>query len=878
MRDPAGKPPKVFRWILSRLSIYEDMFGISRDFEIEYRQVSERRGRLRAHLWLLGGTLSAVFSYLILAFRWRSVMFRNYLKIALRNILRFKVHSIIKIFSLSLGVAGCILIYLFNLDELSFDKFHENGDRLYRVVLIKYDKDNHRETERDQFLPPPMGPEVEASISEIKHQSRFTSSAGVVRYQDKLFRETLQLADSPFFEMFSFPLVYGSPATALADDHGIVFARSCAKKYFGDENPMGKTVTLSFGRILKDFVVTGVAQDVPRSSSLRFDALIHIRNLPLAWNNPEVFSQWNRWAFPLFVELQPGATMEQAEAQLARFCSRHFAENIRRYIEEGYDPFTFGLQKVSSMYLDSRITGTSGLSTAYLLSAIALAILLIACVNFMNLSIGLSSVRSREVGMRKVLGAGRRQLAWQFMGEALLTSLLAVGLGLFLAEVLLPRFNGLAGKELSLSSMFSGFHMLALLVIAVCTGLFAGSYPAIVLSAFRPVDIMRGKLKVGGRTTLTKGLVVLQFALSVALAVSAVVLGRQASFLINRDPGYASRGLVVILTQENELEASERIYRRFRSEILGDSRVRAVTASNREFGLFLPQTSLELGERRIPYNFNRVDTDFVSAMELRLVRGRDFTPNTSEQDSVIVNQKFVDELGPDFALDRPLGDISRGFPYNCRIIGVVEDSHVRSLRSEIAPMLLYVGKGAAPDRDRFSRVFVRIDSSRLQEAMGHLETAWKKTNPDKPFIHYFQDDALANLYGSERRWSLIIRYAFVFSLVLACLGIFGLTAMSLSRREKEIGIRKVLGAGIRQIVTMTLKEYVVLTTIANLIAWPFVYFVLRRVLQRYPYRISIAPHYFLIAGAFSILIAVLTILFLSFRAAAADPADSLRCE
>jgi putative ABC transport system permease protein len=530
------------------------------------------------------------------------------------------------------------------------------------------------------------------------------------------------------------------------------------------------------------------------------------------------------------------------------------------------------------MYLDSRVTGTSGLSTSYLLSAIALAILLIACVNFMNLSIGLSSVRSMEVGMRKVLGAGRRQLAWQFMGEALLTSLLAVGLGLFLTELLLPSFNGLAGKELSLSSMFSGFHMLALLGMAVCTGLFAGSYPAFVMSAFRPVDIMRGKLKVGGRTTLTKGLVVLQFALSVALAVSAVVLGRQASFLINRDPGYASQGLVVILTQENELEASERLYQRFRSEILADSRVRAVTASNREFGLFLPQTSLELGERRIPYNFNRVDADFVSAMELRLVRGRDFSPNASEQNAVIVNQTFVDELGPDFALDRPLGDISRGFPYNCRIIGVVADSHVRSLRSEIAPLLLYVGRGAAPDRDRFSRVFVRIDSSRLQETMGHLETSWKKTSPDKPFIHYFQDDALESLYGSERRWSLIIRYAFVFSLLLACLGIFGLTAMSLRRREKEIGIRKVLGAGMGQIVAMTLREYVVLTTAANLIAWPFVYFVLRRVLQRYPYRISIAPHYFLLAGAFSILVAVLTILLLSFRAAAANPVDSLRCE
>jgi putative ABC transport system permease protein len=879
MRERSGLPSRLFRWILGRLSIYEDMFLISRDFEIEYRQISESRGRLRGDLWLLGNTILAVRSYLALIMRWRSVMFRNYLKIALRNTFRFRMHSIIKIFSLSLGIAGCILIYLFIQDELSFDRFHENGRFLYRVVHISYDKDSGRETGRSQFLPPPMGPVLAEFCAEIKHQSRFTTGTAVIRYRDKLFSETLSLVDPPFLEMFSFPLIYGDPGGALSDDHSVVLTRSHAEKYFGDKNPMGESLRFSFGHIQKDFVVTGVVQDVPHNSSLQFDILINARNLPAAWNDPGVFDQWNRWAFPMFVELEHEVPQGQAEARLAQFCSLYFGDNVQRHLDRGYDPFTFGLQNLSEMRVDTRVAGTEGLSTAYILLAIALCILLVACVNFTNLSLGLSSIRSTEVGMRKVLGAGRKQLAWQYMGEALLASLLAVGLGLLLTEMLLPSFNSLAGKALSLYSILRGYHVLALLGMAAITGMIAGSYPALVMSSFHPVDILRGKLRIGGRTMLTKGLVVLQFTLSVALAVSAVVLGRQASFLVTSDPGYDSRGLVVILTQENQLEASEKLYQRFKSEIMQNSGIEAVTASNREFGLFLPQTSLDVGGRKVYYNFNRVDAGFVSALQLRLVQGRDFSPTAAaDRESVIVNQKFVEELGPEFTLGTPLGDVSRGFPYNCRIVGVVEDSHVRSLRSEIEPVLLYIGKGASPNRDRFSRVFVRIDASRIQETLGFLEAAWEKTSPDKPFLHYLQADALESLYRGERRWSLIIRYSFALSLLLACLGIFGLTAMTLSRRDKEIGIRKVLGAGAGQIVAMTLKEYVVLTLIANLIAWPLVYLVLRRVLQGYPYRIGIAPHYFLLAGAFSILIAVFTILFLSIRAARANPADSLRCE
>jgi putative ABC transport system permease protein len=531
------------------------------------------------------------------------------------------------------------------------------------------------------------------------------------------------------------------------------------------------------------------------------------------------------------------------------------------------------------MHLDTRVAGTTGLSSSYLLSAIAFAILLIASVNFMNLTIGAASGRSMEVGVRKVLGAERRQLLWQFWGEALVISFFAILWGLMLTELLIPSFNAFSGKQLSIVNLFHGAHWVALLGIAVVTGLFAGSYPAIVMSAFHPVDILKGKLRIGGKTTLTKGLVVLQFALSVILCISAVILGKQVSFMVNRDPGYISEGLVVILTQENEQLQSEKLYQRFRNEIISHNQIQGITASNRAFGLFLPGSTLELGERKIYYRYDRVNPEFLSTMKLDLIQGRDFFKNrTSDNNAFIVNRRFTEELGTEFELERPLGDISRGFPYSGHIIGVIEDCHFESLRNEIDPLILYVGKGTSPRRNRFSRFIVRIGTGHLKDTMAFLEKAWKITQPDKPFLYYFQDDALKNLYSQEKRWNGIIQYASVVSIMLACLGIFGLTSITLNRRIKEIGIRKVLGASVGQIVYLTTREFILLISIANAIAWPVVFLVMRNVLQNYPYRIGIATHYFILAWIVSIMIAVLTIFYLSMRAALQNPVDSLRYE
>lgn len=531
------------------------------------------------------------------------------------------------------------------------------------------------------------------------------------------------------------------------------------------------------------------------------------------------------------------------------------------------------------MYLDTRLGGTAGWSTSYLLSAIALAILLIACVNFVNLSIGSSSTRSVEVGMRRVLGAERRQLLGQFGFETFVISFFATLLGLLFVEFLTPTFNALSGKQLSLAAIWGGVQGLAVLGIVVLTAVLAGSYPAAVMSSFRPVDIMRGRLQIRGRTALIKGLVVAQFVLSVILGVSAVVLGRQVSFMTSRDLGYSSDGLVVVLTQENDPGESERIYARFRNEVASQSRIQGVTASNREFGFFLPGSMLELEGVEIKYRFNRVDPHFLTTMKCRLIEGRDFLSNVvSDRDALIVNERLVKQLGPHFRLGATLGDPSRGFPYDRRIVGVIKDCHFRSLRDEIEPLILYVGEGSSSSRNTFSRIVVRVDPGRLRETLSFLEDAWRRIRPDKPFVSYIQDEALEGIYSRERRWSAIVRYASVLSLLLACLGIFGLTLVALSRRTKEIGIRKVLGASAGQIMVLATREFFVLISLANIIACPVIFFAMKRVLSNYPYRIGISPAYFVLAWLASVLIAILTILYLSMKAARRNPVDSLHYE
>jgi putative ABC transport system permease protein len=808
-------------------------------------------------------------------------MLKNYLKSAVRGIARHKVNSTINILGLALGLTCCILIYLYVSDELSYDNFHQNKRLLFRVLKISYDNSDGRIRDRGANLPPAMGTALTEYFPGIKYLTRFWSVSGVVRNGDKIFREPVHLADLPFFKMFTFPLIFGNPETVLSQHNAIVLTQRYAKKYFGDENPVGKTLTITYGEYRKDYMVTGVAKDLPRNSSIQFNLLINISNLPQVTGVPQALSiRDNQW-LPVFVQLEKNVSAESIEGRFNAFTTQFFSSQIQRYKEEhGWtrkeNPYSFALQKMTDVYLDNDIGLIGkGLASSFILIGIAFMVLVIAGINFMNLSIGMSSDRSLEIGMRKVVGAEKRQLLEQFLSESLVMACIAMAAGMLFAELLLPEFNRLANKQLSIMNLMNIPSILALVSITVIAGILAGSYPAVVMSAFKPVDIIKGKLTIGTKTMFSKSSVVVQFALSIILIISAIVMGEQLKYLVHRDIGYKKEGLVAILTQNlsTESKASQRIVNLFRDKVIQHNHVLGVTASSAWFGISgAPQWSLKKVGKKIKYHWNRVDNNFVRTLGLEILQGRDFSQNAAaDSDAVIVNQTFVQALGMESPLGKTIGEPSLGFPYHLRIIGVVKDFHYGSLKYEILPAIFHT----APIR-AYNRMLVKISTKNIKETMTFLANTWKQIQPEKPFMYNFHEAALENLYTNEKRWSTIAQYSSILAVLVACMGIFGLTALTINRRVKEIGIRKVFGAKISQVVKLVIKDFVILVAIANLIAWPVVYYVMRKVLQDYPYRVGIGIHYFLVAGVISLIIAVLTIMSLTVKAARSNPANAIR--
>jgi len=810
----------------------------------------------------------------------------DYLKAAIRTIARNKINSAINILGLAVGLMCCILIYLYAADELSYDNFHTNNSSLFRLVKSRYDNSNGRIWDRCYEVPPAMGPALPKYFPGIKYQTRFSTEVGIVRWGEKMFRERISLADSSFFKMFTFPLITGSPEIVLATDNAIVLTQRYAKKYFGAENPLGKTLTITYGKEKgKDYIVSGIAKDLPRNSSIQFNLLINMSNLPLATGVQDALSIWNSTWFPCFVQLEKNASVEHIEQRFPAFIAQHFSSSIqdlrnRKKWTRAGNPYTYVLQKMTDVHLNSEdmlLDTRKDMSSIGILIGIALMVLIIAGINFTNLSIGMSTVRSIEIGIRKIVGAQKRQLMGQFLSESLVMACIAMAAAMLFTELLLPQFNQLTDKQLGMMDLMNIHSIVALISIAVITGILAGGYPALVMSGFNLVEILKGKLKIGGKAFFSRSLVVIQFALSVILIISTILMGAQLKYLIHKDLGYKKEGLVAILTQEraSAIDASQQIVNLFRDKVIQHNSILGITATSNWFGIWgAPQWNLKKDGKNIQYHWNRVDNHFVRTLGLEILQGRDFSRNiTADSNSAIVNQRFIQALGMDSPIDKTIGDPSLDFPYHLRIIGVVKDFHYGPLNEKILPAVFHNHPIRA-----YNRILVKISAANMKDTMTFLENTWKEIQPDKPFIYRFQDDVLESLYTRQKRWSTIVQFSSVLAILVACMGIFGLTTLILSRRVKEIGIRKVLGAKISQIVNMVIKEFVILVAIANLIAWPIAYFVMRNVLQNYPYRIGIDIHYFLGAGVASLIIAVLTIMYLAIKAARSNPIDAIRSE
>jgi len=809
-------------------------------------------------------------------------MFKNYLKIALRNLRRQKLYSFINIFGLSLGVACCLLILLFVEHEWSFDKFHRKADRLFRAVIVEHKIDGG--VGKMAYQPLPLGPTLKDEFPEIEKTVRIFTGGGAVSYGDKHFAEGFIFTDPDFFEVFDFTLLQGEPAKVLADPNSIVITRRLAEKYFGAENPIGKLLITKNWRGQVDVVVSGVAENPPNNSSLQFDLVMHITKYPQYERN---LTRWRNFNGSVYVLLKGGAESEALEGKFAPVVNKYWGDmrqedQERGVLAKGDDALQLRLQPIADIHLDTSVGSSpepiSHPMYAMLLAGIAILVLAIACINFITLSLGRSTSRSKEVGVRKVLGAFRKQLAGQFWGEALLLSTLAFLLGLVLAELFLPVFNQFAQKDLALTQLSQGWAFAAMLGLLPLIGLLAGSYPAAFLSRFQPVTVLKGTLKLRQKSFFTRLLIVFQFGLAIFLIVGAIFIARQQHFIAACQLGYNPEHVIAINSFGGASDEGEKRMLRLREALAGHrQQVLTVTGTSAAFnkGWDLNSFNHE-GTERSAFIF-RVDYDYLDMLGIQLTTGRNLSRDLSADvlNAVIVNEALVQEYGwQEPIIGRRLsGWNEKKAPGGPVVIGVVKDYHFLSLHRRIQPAVLLMDPEFT-----INDILVRVSASNIPATLKLIEEKWRAVAPNTPFDYTFVNEDIQRQYEIDRRWQKIISYSTVFAVMLACLGLFGLATLAASRRTKEIGVRKVLGASVAQLAKLLSSEFAVMVLLANLIAWPAAYFAVSKFLQNYAYRIDLSWWVFALGGGLALLIALATVSTQAIKAALANPVDSLRYE
>lgn len=792
-------------------------------------------------------------------------MISNYLKIAFRNLVKHKAFSLINISGLAIGMACCLLIVIFVQDELSYDQFNEKADRIYRIAS----KENRRGVIANYpFVFSGIPPILQNDYSEVMDFVRFDPRENVlISSEDKEFyEERLFYTDASVFDVFTFPLVNGDPNTALKEPYALVLTQRMAEKYFSGEDPVGRTLTIDNEH---DYQITGVLKEIPRNSHIKFDFLASIATLEAQDPRYGKLWAWNCYTYLLLPKDYSYLDLE-----------RKFPDFIRRHRgEKAVEAYTFYLQPLSRIHLHSHlgfeIEANSDIRYVYIFSAIAFLILLIACINFMNLSTARSANRAKEVGLRKVLGAERSRLIKQFLGESLALSLVALPAAVALIELFLPAFNALTGKDLRIDYFGNSVVFLGLVGILLFVGILSGTYPAFFLSAFRPAAALKGKLRAGaGSTLFRKVLVVVQFSVSIVLIAGTIIITNQLDFIRNKKLGFDKDHVVVMPVMRSGIGQN---FETFKGELLQNPNVQSVCGST-SAPSFIPTRSVfipegaEEGERLALRNV-LLDYDFIKTFGMEIKEGRDFSRDfaTDKKEAFIVNEAAVKEFGWESAVGKKLIDLEgpRGY-----VIGVVKNFHFRSKHQKIEPLVFSL----LPSSRYVYLISVKISPSNIRDTLSFLKNKWKKFSPGWPFEYFFLDDNYDRLYKSEERLRHVFLTFTFLGIFIACLGLFGLAAFTAEQRTKEIGIRKVLGASVPGIVLLLSKEFIKWVLIANVIAWPVAYFAMGRWLENFAYRISIGWGVFIAAAALALGISLFTVGFQAAKAALANPAESLRYE
>ncbi len=805
-------------------------------------------------------------------------MLRNYLIVAVRNLLRHRGYSAINIAGLAIGMTCCILILLFVQDELSYDWYHERADRIYRFA-VEWRNPKTGETAQLVSGPYRLAETLRTDFPEVPHIIRFSCKRPLIGYGDKRFPEgRFFFVDPGVFEVFSFPLIHGDPRTALREPFTVVITQEMARKYFGDEDPMGKVLRYGDDRELK---VTGILGEIPRHSHFRFDFLSSITVANVLFNRIAL-ENWGENSVYTYLLLPPGVSPAEIE--------RRFPDLIRKHAPQWAQGARYFLQPLTDIHLHSHAGGeiepNGDIVYIYAFSAIAVFILLIACINFMNLSTARSASRAREVGMRKVVGADRSQLVWQFLGESVFLSFLALLLAVALVELSLPAFNGFVGKALDMDYGGNLTAVFGLIGIALFAGVIAGSYPAFFMSAFEPVEVLKGTLKGGPKGAgFRKVLVAFQFAISIFLIVVTGIIYGQLKHCRNIKLGYDKEHVVVISGVPGSLQQK---YEAFKQELLQNPRVVSAAGTSRipsgRLGSNISTRAEDFPEEESPsMQTVWVGYDFFETLRMPFVAGRSFSKAapSDEKAAFVLNEAAVRRLGwtPENAIGKRFGsqfieDWQRGqwVWKDGRVIGVVKDVHFESMRERIVPMVFFIQPNMA------GNFLVRVRPDDIPGTLHFLKQKWQGVNPNHPFEYSFLDERFDQLYRAEEKQGQIFGTFALLAIFVACLGLFGLASFATVRRTKEIGIRKVLGASVGSIVALLSKEFVILVGVANLIAWPVAYYAMNRWLQDFAYRIELGPGVFVLGGTVALVIALLTVSYQAVRAARANPVEALRYE
>ena len=799
-------------------------------------------------------------------------MLKNYMKVALRNLGKHKIFSVINILGLSVGLTCCMLIGLYINEELSYDRFHENSDNIYRFTREFISADGSTSLHLSS-LAPPFAPRLRVDFeNEIDKIGRYATFGGTVRYGDKLFNEpNFGFADPEITEILSFDVIAGDLKEALKQPGSVVISDEMAAKYFGEENPLGKMI--DFGS-QTELMVRGIYKKMPENSSVQIDMMADFSLIEAFWGGYDnLMRAWGSNSFQTLFTLLPDGRTEEIERRIEDVLISYLGENSPNFNR-------LHIQKFTDIHLHSNLADEQGensdITYIYIFSSIAILILTIACINYMNLATARSANRAKEVGMRKVFGAGKSNLINQFMVESVVLVLFAVVLAAVATAVILPFFREFSGLQLEFD-LLSNLGLIGIILgAAILVGVFSGSYPAFYLSSFQPLRVLKGKLTSGAKSGLLRRvLVIVQFTISVILIVATIVVYNQLNYIQNKNLGY-DRDQMMILGTNQQIGAQ---YETFKNELLKIQGVKSVGGSSRvPSGQLLDsqgaqaEVNGEMLPTQVVIKVLSVDPDFVPTYSMEMASGRNFSMDFSTDSAAFVlNEKSVEIIGWESAEDA----VGKNMVYSGvrgKVIGVVKDFHFESLQSEIVPMILV----NRPNRMNF--LSIKIEGSELRNSVDEIEEAYAKFSPNMPISYNFLDDRFQVLYTSETQRSQLFTIFSGLAIFLACLGLFGLASFTVSQRSKEISIRKVLGASVNQIVSILSKEFLILIIVAIVLASPVAWYFMSDWLDGYAYRVDMSAGPFVLAAFIAGAIAFLTISIQTVKAAVSNPSDRLRDE